>query len=403
MRWTSTPSRRSPSRAGATNCRLGGRATLGLPAAPGCSPSRSRKISRLIDIADLGWPALGADRAGLAHRRHLQDRRTGRHGIPVPLDRRAAGQSMLPLVSCLVQDLERGDGRRQSLHGAAGRTDDLADLRARRRVHDLDARRAASGALRSWTSCWRRSAMRLQPGELLRAIDLPLAALRRRTAFRQISLSPLGRSGALVIGTLSPDDGSFAADRDGGDAAPDPLVVFATCRRAPRCARSSKPKFRTQRYYNDIHGAPAWRRHVTLQFAEEIRGELAGNGAGAVMSFLVNGKSHAVRAAARAMPAHVPARARLFRREERLRRRRLRRLHGAGRRRSGAFLPVSRLSRREPRRHDHRRPGTERRTASDAAGLSAGARLSMRLLHAGHDHDGGEPQPGAAPGSGLGA
>ena len=35
-------------------------------------------------------------------------------------------------------------------------------------------------------------------------------------------------------------------------------------------------------YYNDIHGAPAWRRHVTLQFAEEIRGELAGNGAGTV-------------------------------------------------------------------------------------------------------------------------
>jgi hypothetical protein len=29
-------------------------------------------------------------------------------------------------------------------------------------------------------------------------------------------------------------------------------------------------------YYNDVHGAPAWRRHVTLQFAEEIRGELAG-------------------------------------------------------------------------------------------------------------------------------
>jgi hypothetical protein len=29
-------------------------------------------------------------------------------------------------------------------------------------------------------------------------------------------------------------------------------------------------------YYNDVHGKPAWRRHVTLHFAEEIRGELAG-------------------------------------------------------------------------------------------------------------------------------
>ena len=46
----------------------------------------------------------------------------------------------------------------------------------------------------------------LAPGELLRCIDLPLSALRRRTAFRQISLSPLGRSAALLIGTLAPDE-----------------------------------------------------------------------------------------------------------------------------------------------------------------------------------------------------
>jgi hypothetical protein len=33
-----------------------------------------------------------------------------------------------------------------------------------------------------------------------------------------------------------------------------------------------------QHYYDDVHGAPAWRRHMTLQFAEEIRQELAGEG-----------------------------------------------------------------------------------------------------------------------------
>ena len=31
-------------------------------------------------------------------------------------------------------------------------------------------------------------------------------------------------------------------------------------------------------YYDDVHGAPAWRRHMTLQFAEEIRRDLAGEG-----------------------------------------------------------------------------------------------------------------------------
>jgi hypothetical protein len=33
-------------------------------------------------------------------------------------------------------------------------------------------------------------------------------------------------------------------------------------------------------FYDDIHGKPAWRRQVTLQFAEEIRVELGGDGAG---------------------------------------------------------------------------------------------------------------------------
>jgi hypothetical protein len=28
-------------------------------------------------------------------------------------------------------------------------------------------------------------------------------------------------------------------------------------------------------YFDDIHGAPEWRRHMTLHFAQEIRAELA--------------------------------------------------------------------------------------------------------------------------------
>src|SRR6202047_3178897 len=40
-------------------------------------------------------------------------------------------------------------------------------------------------------------------GDLLRQIDIPLAALKWRSAFRQISLTPLGRSAALLIGSIS--------------------------------------------------------------------------------------------------------------------------------------------------------------------------------------------------------
>jgi CO/xanthine dehydrogenase FAD-binding subunit len=115
----------------------------------------------------------------------------------------------------------------------------------------------------------------LLAGELLRSIALPLSALRRRTAFRQISLAPLGRSAVLLIGTLSPDDDTFV------------LTVTAS---TPRPIRQSFPSLPTrdalgerleaeiEHYYDDVHGSPAWRRHMTLQFAEEIRQELADEG-----------------------------------------------------------------------------------------------------------------------------
>ena len=48
----------------------------------------------------------------------------------------------------------------------------------------------------------------LAPGELLRSIHLPAAALTKRFAFRRSSLTHLGRSAALIVGTqdASKDD-----------------------------------------------------------------------------------------------------------------------------------------------------------------------------------------------------
>jgi len=113
----------------------------------------------------------------------------------------------------------------------------------------------------------------LRPGELLRAIDLPADALRRVTAFRQISLTPLGRSAALLIGALSPPSG-FA------------LTVTAATRRPVRIDFPGMPSnaellhaldqaIPDTQYYDDIHGAPDWRRHMTYRFAGQIRQELS--------------------------------------------------------------------------------------------------------------------------------
>jgi CO/xanthine dehydrogenase FAD-binding subunit len=118
----------------------------------------------------------------------------------------------------------------------------------------------------------------LAAGEILRQIDLPAAMLARRTAFRQISLTPLGRSAALLIGTLAPRDGAFD------------LTVTAATTRPVRIPFSGLPDAATLReriardiddglYYADAHGTPAWRKRVTPVLAEEIRAELAGEAA----------------------------------------------------------------------------------------------------------------------------
>jgi CO/xanthine dehydrogenase FAD-binding subunit len=116
----------------------------------------------------------------------------------------------------------------------------------------------------------------LQPGDLLRSIELPISALRKRTSFRRMSLTHLGRSTALLIGTLSPQDGTFM------------LTVSASTKRPIRLSFDQVPDARSLRerlretiadsmYHDDVHGAPDYRKHLTYHFAEEIRDELSGN------------------------------------------------------------------------------------------------------------------------------
>lgn len=114
----------------------------------------------------------------------------------------------------------------------------------------------------------------LERGEILRSIELPAEALARPFAFRRASLTPLGRSGALVIGTraeggafdLTVTASTFRPVRIGFDAIPPTGAL------AERLAEAIPDDL----YYDDIHGLPDWRRHVTGLFAEEIRAELAG-------------------------------------------------------------------------------------------------------------------------------
>jgi CO/xanthine dehydrogenase FAD-binding subunit len=115
----------------------------------------------------------------------------------------------------------------------------------------------------------RRTALR--PGELLREIRIPAAALRRRAAFRQISLTPQGRSGALLIGT-SDADGGFRLTVTGSTTRP--LVFTYAALPARDALLAALAAIPDALIFDDVHGRPAWRRAVTAHLAGEILDEL---------------------------------------------------------------------------------------------------------------------------------
>lgn len=111
----------------------------------------------------------------------------------------------------------------------------------------------------------------LAPGELLRAIHLPVSALKKRHAFRRASLTHLGRSSVLLIGTRGSDDLL--------------LTVTAATIRPVQLRLHERPNLHDlhaaidaaiplELYLDDVHGSPAHRRHLTYHFAQEICEEL---------------------------------------------------------------------------------------------------------------------------------
>ena len=114
----------------------------------------------------------------------------------------------------------------------------------------------------------------LGQGELLRSVTLPDAALRGRTAFRRASLHEHGRSAALLIGRTDPADGSLTLTVTASTVRP-VVLWFPLHPGAAELRRAIESAVPEGSWFDDIHGLPQWRRHMTLRLAEEIRRELA--------------------------------------------------------------------------------------------------------------------------------
>ena len=114
----------------------------------------------------------------------------------------------------------------------------------------------------------------LSPGELLRSVTLPDTSLRGRTAFRQASLSRMGRSAALVIGR------TYGAGLVITVTAATPRPVQLRFAGRPSAAEAEAALDRAGRdgaaltWHDDVHGAPAWRAAMTRRFVAEVAAEL---------------------------------------------------------------------------------------------------------------------------------
>lgn len=110
----------------------------------------------------------------------------------------------------------------------------------------------------------------LGPGEVLRAVELPAAALAARARLRKIALAEHGRSGAVVTGRVDPD-GRSVFTVTAATLAPTVLRYPAL----PDAAVLTAAVAAAAGYYSDPLGAADWRRAVSVELAARIRAELA--------------------------------------------------------------------------------------------------------------------------------
>ena len=109
---------------------------------------------------------------------------------------------------------------------------------------------------------------------MLRSIFLPAHALRKTFAFRRFTLTHLGRSEALLIGTRCPEHGEFLLTITAATLRPVQLR-FEGVPAADELKRAIDDAVPFGLYLDDAHGSPAHRKHLTHYFAEQIRSELS--------------------------------------------------------------------------------------------------------------------------------
>jgi CO/xanthine dehydrogenase FAD-binding subunit len=108
---------------------------------------------------------------------------------------------------------------------------------------------------------------------LLRSIYLPASALSKRFAFRRSSLTHLGRSAVLMIGTQAAHSEDLLVTVTAATVRPKQLH-FDRVPTATKLRHAIDAHISDADYFDDVHGSAAYKRHLTYYYAEQIRAEL---------------------------------------------------------------------------------------------------------------------------------
>ena len=116
----------------------------------------------------------------------------------------------------------------------------------------------------------------LEPGEVLRKVDIPASALRKTHAHRRFTLTHLGRSTIFMIATQRPGGDDLLLTITAGTTHPVRLA-FDSMPDADALARRIG-ELPDELWFDDPNGSPDHRRHLAGHYAEEIRAEFTSGG-----------------------------------------------------------------------------------------------------------------------------
>jgi CO/xanthine dehydrogenase FAD-binding subunit len=116
----------------------------------------------------------------------------------------------------------------------------------------------------------------LAPGEVLRKVDIPASALRKRHTHRRFTLTQLGRSTIFMIATQNQDADDLLLTITAGTTRPVRLVFDSMPDADELAGRIDEVP--DELWFDDPNGTPDHRRHLAGHYAEEIRAEFTSEG-----------------------------------------------------------------------------------------------------------------------------